>query len=106
MTRLPGAQAVIQIVLRRTNLLMAGKRVAILGEVPGLAARLRAMGAHPGADLAGADLVIAETPPDLSTLKPGAVVATCGSRGVRVREGVGAVEVAPGHEVFVLDLTC
>jgi S-adenosylhomocysteine hydrolase len=40
------AQTVIQNILRLTNLLMAGKRVAVLGHEPELAARLRAMGAQ------------------------------------------------------------
>ncbi|GAA2673867.1 hypothetical protein [Nonomuraea recticatena] len=101
MTRLPGAQVVIQTFLRRTNLLMAGRRVAIVGDVPGLASRLRAMGAHPGAAPADADLVIGDGV-DLGTLKPGAILATTQPvEGERMREGV----VASGH-VFVVDLTC
>ncbi|MFE3449494.1 hypothetical protein ACFXJ8_11215 [Nonomuraea sp. NPDC059194] len=101
MTPLPGAQAVIQTILRRTNLLMAGKRVTIAGDVPGLAARLRAMGAHPGAALAEADLVIGDDV-DRERLRPGAILATTRpGHGERVREGV----LAQGR-LFVVDLTC
>lgn len=74
LTRLLSAQAVIQAILRRTNLLMAGKRVAIVGDAPGLATRLRAMGAHPGTPLREADLVIGAVV-DTSLLKPGAILA-------------------------------
>ncbi|MEU7897771.1 hypothetical protein AB0B45_33540 [Nonomuraea sp. NPDC049152] len=101
MTPLPGAQVVIQTILRRTNLLMAGKRVSIVGDVPGLASRLRAMGAHPGAALAEADLVIGDDV-DREALRPGAILATTRpGHGEHLREGV----TAQGR-LFVVDLTC
>lgn len=107
MTGLPEAQRVIQTLLNRTNLLMAGKRVAITADAPGLAERLRAMGAHPGADLARADLVIG-APVDLALLKPGAILALENppQAGSRVRDGITAHLTPAGHEVFVLDLSC
>lgn len=96
-------QLIIQTLLCRTNLLMAGKRVAITDTVPGLAERLRAMGAHPGAPLGLADIVIGDADPAL--LKPGAILAKPypGREGERLREGVVR---APGHEVYIVDLSC
>ncbi|WP_327091222.1 adenosylhomocysteinase [Nonomuraea sp. NBC_01738] len=81
MTRLRSAQAVIQAVLRDTNLLLTGKRVAIAGDAPpGLAARLRAMGAHPGSPIGEADLVFGEAVQP-SEVKAGAIVAGNVRRG-------------------------
>ncbi|WP_031168299.1 hypothetical protein [Streptosporangium roseum] len=85
------AQAAIQTILRLTNLLMAGKRVAVIGDEPELAARLRAMGAQtlladPAAALRGhrvlaedeavalADLVIGATEAHLPLLRDGAIL--------------------------------
>jgi S-adenosylhomocysteine hydrolase len=87
------AQTVIQNILRLTNLLMAGKRVAVLGHEPELAARLRAMGAQtlvtdPAGALHGhrvlpvekalpiADLVVGARGEHLSLLRDGAILAT------------------------------
>ncbi|SFK00960.1 hypothetical protein SAMN05216275_115112 [Streptosporangium canum] len=85
------AQAAIQAILRLTNLLMAGKRVAVIGDEPELAARLRAMGAQtlladPAAALRGhrvlaedeavalADLVVGATEAHLPFLRDGAIL--------------------------------
>ncbi|MEV4181525.1 hypothetical protein AB0J28_08770 [Streptosporangium canum] len=85
------AQAAIQTILRLTNLLMAGKRVAVIGDEPELAARLRAMGAQtllvdPAAALRGhrvlaedeavalADLVVGATEAHLPLLRDGAIL--------------------------------
>ncbi|MFD8562079.1 hypothetical protein ACFV1N_32750 [Streptosporangium canum] len=85
------AQAAIQTILRLTNLLMAGKRVAVIGDEPELAARLRAMGAQtllvdPAAALPGhrvlaedeavalADLVVGATEAHLPLLRDGAIL--------------------------------
>ncbi|GAA0913306.1 hypothetical protein GCM10009560_05190 [Nonomuraea longicatena] len=109
MTRLLSAQAVIQAVSRRTNLLIAGKRVALLTDTPALASRLRAMGAHPGTALAEADLVIGDGV-DPDSLKPGAIVAGTlapgAAPGARVRDGVTRHRNAHGHEIFAVDLAC
>ncbi|MFI6292416.1 hypothetical protein ACIBEJ_12575 [Nonomuraea sp. NPDC050790] len=110
MTRLLSAQGLIQAVLRRTNLLMAGKRVAIVGEAPpGLVTRLRAMGAHPGSPVEEADLVFgADVRPDL--LKPGAVVVggVRGDLGVTsARQDVLRVDRGGGDaDVYVVSLPC
>ncbi|MER5418873.1 hypothetical protein [Streptosporangium roseum] len=85
------AQTAIQTILRLTNLLMAGKRVVVIGDEPELAARLRAMGAQtlltdPAAALQGhrvlaeeeavalADLVIGATEAHLPLLRDGAIL--------------------------------
>ncbi|MEU7990182.1 hypothetical protein AB0B56_35500 [Streptosporangium canum] len=85
------AQTAIQTILRLTNLLMAGKRVAVIGDEPELAARLRAMGAQtlladPAAALRGhrvlaedeavalADLVVGATEAHLPFLRDGAIL--------------------------------
>ncbi|MET8387135.1 hypothetical protein ABZV14_29470 [Streptosporangium canum] len=85
------AQTAIQTILRLTNLLMAGKRVAVIGDEPELAARLRAMGAQtlladPAAALRGhrvlaedeavalADLVVGATEAHLPLLRDGAIL--------------------------------
>ncbi|MBB4937923.1 S-adenosylhomocysteine hydrolase [Streptosporangium album] len=85
------AQTAIQAILRLTNLLMTGKRVAVIGHEPELAARLRAMGAQtlvadPAAALDGhrvmsedeavaiADLVVGATEAHLPFLRDGAIV--------------------------------
>ncbi|AWS47140.1 hypothetical protein DKM19_43425 [Streptosporangium sp. 'caverna'] len=79
--------------MRLTNLLMAGKRVAVLGHEPELAARLRAMGAQtlvtdPAGALHGhrvlpaeralpiADLVVGAKREHLGLLRDGAILAT------------------------------
>ncbi|MEV6863604.1 hypothetical protein AB0M44_21680 [Streptosporangium subroseum] len=81
--------------MRLTNLLMAGKRVAVLGHEPELAARLRAMGAQtlvtdPAGALHGhrvlpaeralpiADLVVGARGEHLGLLRDGAILATAG----------------------------
>ncbi|WP_433246299.1 hypothetical protein ACQPYK_44985 [Streptosporangium sp. CA-135522] len=128
------AQAAIQTILRLTNLLMAGKRVAVLGHEPELASCLRAMGAQtlltdPAAALRGhrvlseaqavalADLVIGASGEHLPLLRDGAILASAGSSsptsamfdgsaGVRVRDGITAYRLDPDREVFVLDMAC
>lgn len=94
-------QQIIQTLLRRTNLLMAGKRIAITADVPGLADRLQRMGAHPGAALAEADLVIGATDPAL--LRPGTILAVPYPQkaGERLREGVTELD-----GVYIVDLSC
>ncbi|WP_371782567.1 hypothetical protein [Streptosporangium subroseum] len=79
--------------MRLTNLLMAGRRVAVLGHEPELAARLRAMGAQtlvtdPAGALHGhrvlsaeralpiADLVVGAKREHLGLLRDGAILAT------------------------------
>lgn len=85
------AQTAIQAILRLTNLLMAGKRVAVIGHEPELADRLRAMGAQtlvtdPAAAPDGhrvlpeneavaiADLVVGVTEAHLPFLRDGAIL--------------------------------
>ncbi|MFF0307078.1 hypothetical protein ACFYSC_06605 [Streptosporangium sp. NPDC004379] len=89
------AQTAIQTILRLTNLLMAGRRVAVLGREPELAACLRAMGAQtlltdPAAALDGhrvlpeeeavavADMVIGAGERHLSLLRDGTILVLAG----------------------------
>ncbi|MFI6386547.1 hypothetical protein ACIBHY_15530 [Nonomuraea sp. NPDC050547] len=111
MTRLLSAQGLIQAVLRRTNLLMAGKRVAIVGDAPpGLATRLRAMGAHPGSPVEEADLIFGDGVQAVA-LKPGAVVVgsvRCGVLGMtEARQDVTRVNLGGGDaDVYVVSVPC
>jgi hypothetical protein len=104
------AQTVIQNILHLTNLLMAGKRVAVLGYEPELASRLRAMGAQtlvtdPAAALHGhrvlpveralpiADLVIGASGEHLGLLRDGAILTaaepSAGSTEPRAESSAG-----------------
>ncbi|MEV4895138.1 hypothetical protein AB0K48_37745 [Nonomuraea sp. NPDC055795] len=111
MTRLLSAQGLIQAVLRRTNLLMAGKRVAIVGDAPpGLATRLRAMGAHPGSSIEEADLVFGDGIQPLA-LKPGAVIVGSVLCDIlvmsEVRQYVRRVSLGgDGAEVYLVSVPC
>ncbi|MFE0150634.1 hypothetical protein ACFWY5_26035 [Nonomuraea sp. NPDC059007] len=111
MTRLLSAQGLIQAVLRRTNLLMAGKRVAIVGDAPpGLATRLRDMGAHPGSSIEEADLVFGDGLQPRA-LKPGAVIVgsiRCDILGMtEVRQDVHCINLgADGAEVYLVSVPC
>ncbi|MGV9778937.1 hypothetical protein [Streptosporangium sp. NPDC003464] len=113
------AQAAVQTILRLTNLLMAGKRVAVIGHEPELAACLRAMGAQtlltdPAAALLGhrvlaeedavavADLVIGATEAHLPLLRDGAILVCAGPRtGVdgRPSGAAGVLAGMPGTRV-------